>query len=100
MALSRGARGEIVSMNPNLTSARKTNPNINMTTAGALKDSCSWSFHHEQQQSSESEAMANVNGRVKIHFDGTIMNGLQDKNLRRILVLGYKSFFAQKCKFF
>ena len=95
MALSRGARGEIVSLNPNLTSARKTNPNINMTAAGALRDSCNWSLDYEQQQSLESEAIAQMNGRVKIHFVGTIMDGLQDKNLRRILVLGYKSFLRR-----
>ena len=92
MALSKGARGEIVSLNPNLTSARKTNLNINMTIAGALRDSCNWSLDYEQQQSLESEAIAQMNGRVKIHFVGTIMDGLQDKNLRRILLLGYQSF--------
>ena len=92
LALSKGARGEIISLNPNLTSARKTKPNINMTTPGALRDLCNWSLDYEQQKSMESEAIAQMNGRVKIHIDGTIMNGLQDKNLRRILLLGYQSF--------
>ena len=92
MAISRGARGEIVSLNPRLTSARKTNPNINMTTAGALRDSCNWSYNHEHQKSLESEAMANMNGRVKIYVDGTIVNGMLDENLKRILLLGYTSF--------
>ena len=95
MALSKGARGEIVSVNPNLTSARKVKPNIDLTVAGALRDSCNWSLDYEQQQSLESEAIAQMNGRVKIHFVGTIMDGLQDKNLRRILVLGYKSFLRR-----
>ena len=91
-ALSKSARGEIISQNPNVTSARKRNQNINMTTAGALRDSCTWSLLHGQQKSLESEAMAQKNGRIKIHFKGTIINGLQDKNLRRILLLGYKYF--------
>merc|ERR1711923_168662 len=36
--------------------------------------------------------MAQINGRIKIHFKGTIINGLQDENLKRILLLGYKYF--------
>ena len=95
MALSKGARGEIVSVNPNRTSARKVNPNIDLTAAGALRDSCNWSLHYEQQKSLESEAIAQLNGRVKIYVDGTVMNGLQDENLRRILVFGYKSFLRR-----
>ena len=91
-ALSKSARGEIISQNPNVTSARKRNQNINMTTAGALRDSCNWSLPYGQQKSLESEAMAQINGRIKIHFKGTIINGLQDKNLKRILLLGYKYF--------
>ena len=92
MALSNCARGEIISTNPNVTSARKVNPNINMTTEGALRDLCGWSLPHEQKKSLESEARANVNGKIKIHIRGTILEDLKDENLRRILLLACKEF--------
>ena len=100
MALSKSARGEILSLNPNLTSARKVNPNINMTTDGALRDLCGWSFPHEQQKSAESEARANVNGKVKIHIRGTILEDVKDNNLRRILLLGCNEFVNKEVNSF
>ena len=88
MAISKTARGEVVSLNPNVTSATKRNPNLEMTMEGALRDLCGWSLPHEQQQSLESEARAHINGRVKIHMRGTIIKDFEDGDLRRILLIG------------
>ena len=100
MALSKSARGEVVSLNPNVTSARKRNPNLEMTMEGALRDLCGWSLLHEQQKSWESEARAHVNGRVKIHMRGTIIKDLEDGDLRRILLLGCKEFANEEINSF
>ena len=92
MAISKNARGEVVSLNPNVTSARKRNPNLEMTMEGALRDLCAWSLPHRQHKSLESEARAHINGKVKIHMRGTIIKDFEDEDLRRILLLGCKEF--------
>ena len=92
IGLPKSARGEVLSLNPNITSARKVAPNIEMTIEGALKSLCNWSSQHEKQRSMESEARSHINGRVKVHVRGTILENLEDDQLKRILLLGYRSF--------
>ena len=100
IALSKGARGEVVSLNPNVTNARKRSPNLEMTMEGALRSLCNWSPPHDKQRSLESEARSHINGRVKIHIRGTILDDLEDEDLKRILLLGYKSFEDEKVNSF
>ena len=92
MGLSKVARGEILSHNPNITSARKQVPNIEVTIEGAMRDTCRWSFPSERQRARESEARSQVNGQVKLQMRGTILMGIEDEDLKRILFLGWKSF--------
>ena len=92
MGLSKVARGEVLSYNPNITSARKQVPNIEMTIEGAMRDTCRWSFSSERQRADESMARSQVNGRVKLQVRGTILMGIEDEDLKRILLLGCKSF--------
>ena len=53
---------------------------------------CGWSGLFQERRSSESAALACVNGQVKIFFSGLILNGFEDKNLKRILQEGCKVF--------
>ena len=92
MALAKSARGKIISFDQNLTSARKSNPNLKMTLEGALRDLCAWSLPYQKLKSLESAARANINGRVKVYLKGTIIKGLEDENLRRIILLGFRCF--------
>ena len=92
MGLSKVARGEVVALNPNITSARKQQPNIELTIQGAMRDTCKWSFPSERQRSKESEARSQVNGQVKLYVRGTILMGTEDQDLRKILLLGWQSF--------
>ena len=92
IALSKSSRGEVLSRTPNITSATKRTPNIEMTIDGALKSLCNWSSQHEKQRSMESEARSHINGRVKVYVRGTILENLEDEDLKRILLLGYRSF--------
>ena len=92
MGVSKVARGEVLSYNPNITSARKQVPNIEVTIEGAMRDRCRWSFPSERQRASESEARSIVNGQVKLQVRGTILMGIEDEELQRIMLLGCKSF--------
>ena len=96
MGLSKVARGEILSYNPNITSARKQVPNIELTIEGAMRDTCRWSFPSERQRARESEARSQVNGQVKLQIRGTILMGTEDEDLKRILLLGYYSFINEE----
>ena len=100
LAISKSARGDIVSLNPNVTSARKRNPNLKMTMDGTLRDLCGWSLPYEKQQSLESEARAHINGKVKIYVKGTILKDLEDGELRKILLLGCQEFANEEIKSF
>ena len=133
--LSKVARGEILSVNPNLTNATKINPNLGklltfyqkltisvklmtmmvifrvmlmvtvkdtnsylsipclgMTVEGALRDNCPWSTMFKEQRSSESAARANVHGFVKTFFKCTILNGLEDEELKRIFMRAWQAY--------
>ena len=92
LGLSSVARGEVVSLNPNVTTAVKRNPNLRMTMSGALKEECWWSVPYEEHRSIESKARSQINGRVKIFLCGTIVDDLNDHKLRRVLLVGYKAF--------
>ena len=92
IGLTKVGRGEVLSLNPRRTSARKSTPNIEQTMAGALRDRCGWSFHSEQQKAMESEARTNVNGQVRLHVKGTILRDIEDEDLRRILLVSYQTF--------
>ena len=92
LGLSKVARGEVVSWNPNITSARKQAPNLEHTIEGAMQDVCRWSFPSKRQRAVESEARSHVNGQVKLHLRGTILMGIEDEELKRILLLGYRAF--------
>ena len=63
-----------------------------MSVDGALRDLCAWSLPYQHLKSLESEARANVNGRVKIYVKATIIKGLEDENLRRIILWGSQCF--------
>ena len=95
MGLSKVARGEVLSHNPNITSARKQQPNIEVTIEAAMRGTCRWSFPSEMQRARESEARSHVNGQVKLQVRGTILMGIQDQDLKRILLLGCRSFVNQ-----
>ena len=92
IGLSKIARGEVLSRNPNVTSARKRPSNLDMTMECALKSLCNWSPQYEKQRSMESEARSQINGRVKIYIRGTILENLEDEELKRILLLGCKKY--------
>ena len=92
MGLSKVARGEVLSKNPNTTSARKQAPNLEQTIGGALQNMCGWSYPNEQQSDMEREARSNVNGQVKLHIRGTILKEYEDEELNRILLEGCQSF--------
>ena len=53
---------------------------------------CSWSRLHQERRSSESAARACVNGQVKIFVRGLVLNGFEDKDLKRILLEGCRWF--------
>ena len=92
MGLSKVARGEVLSWNPNTTSARKQMPNLEQTMGGALRDKCGWSFPYEQQRDMESEARSNINGQMKMHIRGAVLKEYEDEELNRILLEGCQSF--------
>ena len=92
LGISSVARGEVVSLNPNVTTAVKRNPNLRMTMSGAMQEECYWSFPHEEHRSMESKARSQINGRVKIYICGTIIDDLKDDQLKRILLTGCKAF--------
>ena len=98
MGLSKVARGEVISRNPNTTSARKVTPNLDHTVGGAMRDKCRWSFPCEQEKALESEARCNVNGQVKIHIRATILKDNKDEELNRILLLGCKEYVNHNIK--
>ena len=90
--LSKVARGEILSLNPNLTTATKINPHLGMTVQGALRDNCPWSTAYEEQRSLESAARTNIHGFVKTFLKCTILNGLEDVELQRIFMRAAQAF--------
>ena len=92
IGLSSVSRGEILSMNPNITSATKRNPNLGMTLSGALQEVCCWSTPFEEQRSAQSAARSNINGRVKMYVKGTILDGFEDEHLNRIMLEACKAF--------
>ena len=92
IGLSNVAKGEILSVNPNITNAIKTTSNIGMTLPGALRDVCSWSIPAEEQRSMESAARANVQGRVKTYIECTILKNIEDKELQRIVLTASQAF--------
>ena len=92
VALSKVARGEILSVNPNTTSARKMNPNWGMTMKGALRDVCHWTQLYQDKRSLESDARAAINGRVKLYFKGPLVNDFEDEELNRIILEGCRGF--------
>ena len=98
LGLSKVARGEILSHNPKRTSARKPSPNIEQTMGSAMRDRCGWSFHCEQEKVVESEARSTTNGQVKIHLRGTILKGVDDVELKRILLVGCQAFVNPNIK--
>ena len=51
---------------------------------------CAWSSPYQEKRSSESAARACVNGQVKIYVRGLVMNGFEDKDLKRILLEGWR----------
>ena len=95
LGISSVARGEVVSLNPNVTTAVKRNPNLRMTMTGALQEECCWSFPYDVQRSMESKARSKINGHVKIFISGTIIDDLKDDELKRILLVGCKAFVNQ-----
>ena len=92
MGLSKVARGEVLSWNPNTTSARKQTPNLEQTIEGAIREKCNWSLPCQTQKAEESAARSHINGQVKIHIRGTILKAFEDEDLKRILLLGCKEF--------
>ena len=90
--ISSVARGEVVSLNPNVTTAVKRNPNLRMTLAGALQEECCWSLPYQEHRSMESKTRSQFNGRAKIFICGTIVDDLKDCELRRVLLVGCKAF--------
>ena len=92
VGLSKVARGQVVTRNPNITNARKVNPNHEQTIGPAMRDQCGWSYPRQQQKTMESEARQNVNGKVEIHMRGTILKDFEDEELNRILLEGCQKF--------
>ena len=92
IGLSNVAKGEILSVNPNITNAIKTTPKIGMTLSGALRDVCLWSTPAQENRSKESAARANVQGRVKTYIECTILKNTEDKELQRILLTASHAF--------
>ena len=90
--LSAVARGEVLSLNPNTTSATKRTPNLGMTLAGALREVCSWSAQSEKERSAKSEARSNINGHVKLYLKGTLIDYFKDEQLNRIILMACKAF--------
>ena len=90
--MSAVARGEVVSQNPNVTTAVKRNANLRMTMSGAMQEECCWSFPHGERRSMESRARSHINGRVKIFVSGTIIDDCEDDELKRILLEGCRVF--------
>ena len=90
--LSSVTKGEILSLNPNITSATKRNPNLGLTVYGALREVCSWSTPFEDQRSAQSAARSNINGRVKMYVKGTILDGFEDEHLNRIMLEACRAF--------
>ena len=86
------ARGEILSLNPNLTSATKRSANLGMTMLGALREVCPWSRPYEEKKLDESAARSNINGRVKMFVKGTIIKDFEDEDLNRILLEACKAY--------
>ena len=99
IGLSNVAKGEILSVNPNVTNATKKTPNIGMTLSGALRDVCSWSTPAQDQRSKESAARANIQGRVKTYIECTILKNIEDKELQRIILTASRAF-GQGCIIF
>ena len=96
--LSKVTRGEILSLNPPRTSARKAGSNIEQTMGSAMRDRLGWSFNCEQQKIMNSEARCNVNGQVRIYMRGTILKKFEDENLLRILLVGCQAFVNPNIK--
>ena len=92
IGLSAVMRGEVLSLNPNRTSATKRTPNLGMTMAGALREVCCWSAPSEDERSAESRARSNINGRVKLYLKGTLVNYFEDEELNRIILVACKAF--------
>ena len=63
-----------------------------MTVEGALRDNCPWTTLYKEQRSLESAARANVHGFVKTFFKCTILNGLEDEELKRIFMRAAQAF--------
>ena len=96
--LSKVTRGEILSLNPPRTSARKTGPNLEQTMGSAMRDRLGWSFNCEEQKMMDSEARCNVNGQVRIYIRGTILRKFEDEDLLRILLIGCQAFVNPNIK--
>ena len=59
---------------------------------GALREVCPWSMPHEEKKLDESEARSNIDGRVKMHVRGTIIEDFEDEDLNRILLQACKAY--------
>ena len=101
LGISSVAKGEVVSLNPNVTTAVKRSPNLRMTMSGALQEECWWSIPYEEQRFLESEARSHINGRIKIFIRGTIIDDrLEDDQLKIILLKGCQYFVNPNVKTF
>ena len=88
--LSSVAQGQILP--GNMTNARKKTPKEWMTFSGALRESCSWSAPGEEKLSAEQEARTNINGMIKMYIKATVVDGFNDAELNRILLVACKGF--------
>ena len=65
-----------------------------MTIEGALRDNCPWSTPYKEQRTLESAARTNINGSVKTFLKCTILNGLDDAELKNIFMRAAEAYGA------
>ena len=92
IGLSQTARGEIISMDLRQTNAVKKKVNIGLTLQGALRDTCPFSLPAQEFRSKQSAARAIVQGYVKLHIECTLLNDVEDKELKRVLLTATQAF--------